>query len=48
VLGPVQTGLGVGPAEYRDLTAKHEEFDVLGRQRAGEQSQPAKYFDQKK
>src|SRR5215217_1522050 len=38
---PVEAGLGVGSAEYRDLVAQDEELDVLGRRRAAEQHQPA-------
>jgi hypothetical protein len=29
-VGPHEARLGVGSAEYRDLVAKDEEFDVLG------------------
>ena len=29
-VGPVQSGLGVGSAEYGDFVAQDEQFDVLG------------------
>jgi hypothetical protein len=29
-IGPVQSGLGGGSAEYGDLVAQDEQFDVLG------------------
>jgi hypothetical protein len=29
-VGPVQSGLGVSSAEYGDLVAKDEQFDILG------------------
>ena len=38
-VGPVQAGLGVGSAEYGDLVAKDEQFDVLGCRCASEQCQ---------
>jgi hypothetical protein len=40
-VGPVQSGLGVGSAEYGDLVAQDEEFDVLGCRCAAEQCQRA-------
>ncbi|MGH3798218.1 MAG: hypothetical protein ACRDR6_16930 [Pseudonocardiaceae bacterium] len=36
---PVQAGLGVGSAQHGDFVTQHQEFDVLGRRRAGEQHQ---------
>ena len=40
-VGPVQAGLGVGSAQYRDLVAQHEQLNVLRRRGAGKQYQPA-------
>ena len=40
-VGPVQAGLGVGSAQYRDLVAQDEQLDVLGCRRAAEQCQRA-------
>jgi len=39
-VGPVQARLGVGSAEYGDLVAQDEQFDVLGCRGAAQQCQP--------
>jgi hypothetical protein len=36
---PVQAGFRVGCAQHGDFVAQHQELDVLGRRRAGEQQQ---------